>query len=194
QKFLYILTDCTRSAWETGQSDALKNTGKDLAGLFGPRIRLYDLGKTGQWNYAVLDLKPDGSLVTTNFHTDFLADVKGFGQGSDALLQWKWDDQALPGGEKLRLDALTDLQRQTKANVKEGGAHVLTASIIGDDRLPLDDSRNRVIAVASELKVLIVEGERGTGLLSGAGAFLDLALAPVKEVGPNGRVRSDSYV
>jgi hypothetical protein len=49
-----------------------------------------------------------------------------------------------------------------------------------------------VIDVASELKVLIVEGERGAGALSGSGAFLQLALAPPAEAGsPN---KSSSYV
>jgi hypothetical protein len=37
--------------------------------------------------------------------------------------------------------------------------------------------------VAAELKVLIVEGERGAGALSGSGAFLQLALAPPAEAG-----------
>src|SRR5256714_2700610 len=50
----------------------------------------------------------------------------------------------------------------------------------------------RVIDVASELKVLVVEGERGAGALSGSGAFLQLALAPPAEAGsPN---KSSSYV
>src|SRR5262249_24082299 len=38
------------------------------------------------------------------------------------------------------------------------------------------------------------EGERGNGLLSGSGAFLDLALAPKREPSPDGTTRSDSYV
>lgn len=194
QKFLYILTDCTRSAWETPQTEVLKQTGKELAEAFGQRIRLNDLSKQSQWNYAVIDLKPDASLVTTNFHTDFLADVKGFGQGPDAILQWKWDDQVVPDTAKLRPDPTSELQRQSKVSIKEGGPHVLAASIVDGGQLKLDNTRQRVISVASELKVLIVEGERGTGLLSGSGAFLDLALAPKREPSPDGKTRSDSYV
>jgi hypothetical protein len=54
-----------------------------------------------------------------------------------------------------------------------------------------------VVDVASELKVLIVEGERGIGPLAGSGVFLQLALAPISENGTNmtaGHARTSSYV
>jgi len=196
QKFLYVLTDCTRSAWETNQGDQLKQVGRELAGTFGPRIRINDLSRPGQWNYAVLDIRPDGSLVTTNFHTDFLADVKGFGAGNDTLVQWQWDTTPLEGGTPIKPDTGTQLQRQTKVDTAKagGGAHLISVSLIGDEKLKIDNTRQRVFEVAAELKVLIIEGERGTSLLSGSGAFLDLALAPKKEITPQGKIRSDSYV
>ena len=196
QKFLYILTDCTRSAWENNVGDQLKQTGRELAMQFGPRVRINDLSKQGQWNYGVLDVRPEGSLVTTNFHSDFLADVKGFGQGSETLVQWQWDSTPLEGGTTLRPDTGTQLQRQTKVDTRKtgGGPHVLSVSLLGDEKLKIDNTRSRVFEVASELKVLIIEGERGTSLLSGSGAFLDLALAPKKEITAQGKIRSDSYV
>ena len=194
QKFLYVLTDFTRSAWETNEAETIRRTGQDLASTFGNRIRLHDLGRPGQWNYAVLDLRPDGNLVTNKFHTDFLANIKGFGNGPDSLVQWKWDEQLLPEGGRLKPDLSTEIQRQTRAQVNEGGAHVLSVSLANDEKLKVDNVRHRVVEVAAELKVLIVEGERGQELLSGSGAFLDLALAPRKEIGPTGKVRSDTYV
>jgi hypothetical protein len=194
QKFLYVLTDFTRSAWETNEAEIIRRTGQDLAATFGNRIRVHDLGRPGQWNYAVLNVTPDGNLVTNKFHTDFLADVKGFGNGPESILQWKWDEQLLPDGGRIKPDLSTEVQRQTKAQVSEGGAHVLSVSLVNDEKLKVDNVRQRVIEVAAELKVLIVEGERGQELLSGSGAFLDLALAPRKEIGPTGRIRSDTYV
>ena len=193
-KSLYVYTDFTRSAWEAGNGDVLRQIGREMTGVFGSRMRVHDLGKSGQWNYAVLEVKPDGKLVTTKFHTDFLADVKGYGAGPDAMVQWKWDDQLLGDGGRLRPGVGTEIQRQTKAQVTEGGAHVLSVSLVDDEKLKVDNTRLRVIEVASELKVLIVEGERGAGQLSGSGAFLDLALAPKREIGPGGTIRSDSYV
>jgi hypothetical protein len=196
QKFVYLLTDCTRSAFENNQGDQLKQIGRELASTFGPRIRINDLSRQGQWNYAVLDIRPDGSLVTTNFHTDFLADVKGFGAGGETLVQWQWDMTPLEGGTNIRPDTGTQLQRQTKVDTNKagGGPHVMSVTLVGDEKLKIDNSRQRVFEVAAELKVLIIEGERGTSLLSGSGAFLDLALAPKKEITAQGKVRSDSYV
>jgi hypothetical protein len=193
-KHLYVLTDFTRSAWETRDAEMLKQVGREMTLVFGPHVRVHDLGKPGQWNYAVLDLQPEGKLVTTKFHTDFLAEIKGYGPGPDAMVQWKWDDQLLGDGGRLRPDTTTKAQRQTRANVTEGGQHVLSVTLVDDEKLKVDNTRYRVIEVASELKVLIVEGERSTGMLSGSGAFLDLALAPRREIGPGGTMRSDSYV
>jgi hypothetical protein len=57
-----------------------------------------------------------------------------------------------------------------------------------------------VVDVASEMKVLIVEGERGIGSqLGGSGSFLELALSPPKDIDPNNPrasagAKSDSYV
>ncbi len=193
-KRLYVLTDFTRSAWETRDADLLKQVGREMTAVFGSRIRVHDLGKPGQWNYAVLSLEPDAKLVTTKFHTDFLSEIRGFGSGPESLVQWKWDDQLLGDGGRLAPDTTTKPQRQTKANITEGGVHVLGVTVVCDDKLKTDNVRHLVLEVASELKVLIVEGERGDGLLSGSGAFLDLALAPKRELGAGGVVRSDSYV
>jgi hypothetical protein len=65
--------------------------------------------------------------------------------------------------------------------VKVGGPHLLAVSVNADQRgdpLKLDDRRYRVVDVASELKVLIVEGVRAQKFMESSGAFLQLALAP----------------
>ena len=54
----------------------------------------------------------------------------------------------------------------------------MTASLISDNRLPVDDVRYRVVNVVGQIKVLIVEGERGVGGQGSSGAFLDAALNP----------------
>lgn len=193
-KHLYVLTDFTRSAWETRQADLLRQAGSELSRLFGPRITIHDLGRQGQWNYAVLALGPEGNLVTNKFHTDFVATVRGYGSGGQTLAQWKWDEQLLGDGGRLVPSTDTQDLRQTRAVIREGGAHVLSLTLANDEPLRIDNVRHRVIEVAAELRVLIVEGERGSGMLSGSGAFLDLALAPRKQIGPDGAIRSDSYV
>ena len=56
---------------------------------------------------------------------------------------------------------------------KEGGPHVVSVTLNADDHLKIDNTRWRVVDVASEMKVLIVEGDRGIGQLAGSGSFLE---------------------
>jgi hypothetical protein len=192
---LYLITDSTRSAWETNQADALGAVGKDLASVY--RIAHFNLARGGQWNHAVLSIRSGSNLVRAQFDNEFQALVRGFGGGGEALLQWKFDNQPLPGGGQIKPELNTQPQIQSSAPITQGGLHVISASLASDNRLKLDDARSRVVDVASELKVLIVEGERGIGPLAGSGVFLQLALAPISENGTNmtaGHARTSSYV
>jgi hypothetical protein len=106
------------------------------------------------------------------------------------------DDVTLPGGGHVRFpDAKAVDVVQTGATYKSGGPHVVTVTLNGEDRLKLDNTRQRVIDVISDLKLLIVEGERGQNRMNSSGAYLELALAPPKE-GPTeaNTARSESYV
>jgi hypothetical protein len=192
---LYIITDSTRSAWDTPQNEALAAVGKDLASIY--RVAHFNLARSGQWNHAVLGIRSGSNLVRAQFDNEFQALVRGFGSGGEALLQWKFDNQALPGGGQIKPELNTPPQTQSSAPITQGGLHVVSASLASDNRLKLDDARWRVIDVASELKALIVEGERGIGPLAGSGVFLQLALAPISEDGAHitaGHARTSSYV
>ena len=197
-KNLYILSDATRSAWEApGQADALKTLGQDLARVF--RVTHYNLSQgQQQWNQAALDVRPTSNLVTTKFGSDFAATLKGFGSGPDAVLAWSVNDTRLPDAPPVRLDADTPPQLQTKAQLKSGGPQVVSVSVTTNDPLDMDNTRWRVVDVASALRVLIVEGERGVDALEGSGAFLQVALSPPADApgaggGPAGP-RTSSYV
>jgi hypothetical protein len=185
-KNLYLLTDATRSAWEAvpaatatsaaaAPAPALRQLGPELAKLY--HITNFNLGQKGQWNQAVLSLGPAANLVTTRFGVDFHARFAGYGAGPEPLVQWRVDDQLLPGGQSIKLQGEQD-QTQPNAHLATGGPHVLSATLVSDNRLKLDDTRWHVVDVVSDLKVLLVEGDRGMGLMSGSAAFLQLALAP----------------
>src|SRR5688572_5075979 len=193
EKRLYVISDATRSAWETSEADAIRQLAPQLAQTF--RITHFNLGRRDQWNQAVLAVRPGGNLVTNALSSDLIARVQSFGSGPDPLLQWRLDDATLPGGGPVKFTGEPKDLAQTGAVFKSGGARVVTATLTGEDRLRLDNTRNRVLDVVSDLKLLIVEGERGMNRLNSSGAFLELALAPPKE-GPteNGAQRSDSYV
>jgi hypothetical protein len=192
-KFLYILTDFTKSAWdEPSQQQVLKETGLELRNVFEDHIRINDLGRPGQFNYAVTDLRADSGLVTNTFPVTFLATVRGFGQGGESVIQWKWDDRVVDGGGKLKPSAETEpLKNANITNLigPEGGEHVLSVSMLDDEKLKVDNTRYRVVKVASAMKVLIVEGDRGN-----SGTFLDINLAPKKERDAMGNVRSSTYI
>lgn len=194
RKQLYLFTDATRSAFEKpGEVDALRQAGTDLADVYDA-VTHFNLGRQNQWNHVALDVRPSVNLVTSRSDAVFVADLKGFGAGPDAQLHWKLDDQPLPGGGTLELDRETPPQTQSAGVQRNAaGLHVISANVISDDRLKLDNTRTRVFDVVSELKVLIVEGERGINRLAGSGAFLDLALAPPAEANTAGR-QTNSYV
>ena len=193
-KNLYLITDGTRSAWEGRDSQSLAQVGPELASAFRD-IKHFNLsaGKP-QWNAAVLDLKPVDNLVTTRFKTAFTADVRGYGPTHEGTLQWKLDDQPIGPVASIKLDASGQPQTLPEIGFASGGAHVLSAQLIDDDRLGIDNVRHRVVDVAAELKVLIVEGKRGINPLEGSGAFLATALAPLKEAEPGKPPHTDSYV
>lgn len=196
-KRLYLFTDATRSAWETPHKEATAAIGKDLARTC--EVVHFNLSRPSQWNHAVIDLRAARDLVRSGFANDFQTTIRGYGAGaqSDAILQWKLDDKPLPGGGTLQPGLDTPPQTQSQSQIKDGGPHVVGVALASDNRLKVDDNRWRVVDVAAELKVLIVEGERGVGAMAGSGAFLELALAPPSEdarASGSGRNRTNSYV
>jgi hypothetical protein len=137
--------------------------------------------------------------VTTKYSADFSAVVNGFGAGPDSILQWKVNDVPVGNNKAIKLDVETPPQSVSLEQFKEGGPHIVSAMLAGDDHLKVDNTRWRVVDVASEMKVLIVEGERGIGALMGSGSFLELALSPPKDGDPNNPrasagAKTDSYV
>ena len=190
---LEIITDGTRSAWETVDRDRMATVGKEVAGLY--RVRHFNLAQADQWNATVADVAPAASIIRVGFNTDLSARVRAFGRSTNATLRWSMDNQPMPGAAAVEATSDTPPVMQSQARFQGGGAHMVAASFTSGDRLKLDDTRYRVVEVASAMKVLIVEGERGVGALAGSGAFLELALAPPADAGgpPMGR-KSTSYV
>jgi Mg-chelatase subunit ChlD len=176
-KYLYLLTDATRSAWDVpAQAQAMQAAGRELAGMY--RIMHFNLSRPSQWNAAVVEVKPASNLLRRGYANDLTATVHGYGATREGLLQWRLDDQVLSGSQNVQPQPDSAPITQGNLQIQRGGLHVVSVTFTGDDRLKLDDTRNRVVDVASELKVLLVEGERGMGALAGSGAFLMQALAP----------------
>jgi len=176
-KNLYIFTDGTRSAFAGSQAESLKQLGPELAKLY--HVTHFNLGRPNQSNAAIADLHPVSAVVAARMNVDFAATVRGYGNVNESTLRWFLDDQPLPTSAALHPASDTPDSLLPQLALRSAGAHVLSTSISGGgDRLAVDDSRARVIDVPQDLKVLIVEGERGVGALGSSGTFLKLALAP----------------
>ncbi len=105
-------------------------------------------------------------------------DVKGYGAGPEAKLQWRFGDSRQAELKSLKPDLDTVAQRFSKSDLTEGGFFPVTATLdeVGKspiDKLPIDDAHYRIIEVAADLKVLIVEGDRASSSIS-----VDTALLP----------------
>lgn len=175
-RFLYILTDGTRAAWTGAGAESLKAIGPELAKLY--RINEFALGVPDQWNQAVVSVRPAARVLTRTGDGTLLADVAGYGPPADAAVHWSVDDVAVGAGATIRPSERTITEALTGRPLPSGGYHVVAATVGGDDPLPADNRRWRVVDVASKLRILLVEGDRGAGAMAGSGAFLALALAP----------------
>lgn len=177
-KSLYLIDDSTRVAWED-HGDLMRQLGHEAADLFKAGITHYNLGKPGEWNQAVIDFKPADALVTSRFPANLVWDVRGYGPcPTDPKLVLSLDGVGLPPGATPVSATPAASPKSTTVNALTPGIHVFTASLVSDNRLPVDDVRHRVVNVIGQLKVLIVEGERGVGGQGSSGAFLDAALNP----------------
>lgn len=192
---LYLFTDSTRSAWDTSQSDAMASLGKQLGNVF--KVTHFNLARPNQWNHAVLSVKPGSTLLRSAFDNSFDAIIRGYGSETESLMQWRLDDSVLPGAKQVKPTITSRPETQPQVKIPKGGMHVVSAVLNSENRLKVDDTRWRTVDVASEMKVLIVEGERGAGPLGGSAAFLALALAPPSEDGTHiisAQVRTHSYI
>jgi hypothetical protein len=192
-KNLILITDATRSAWEGADSTSIKEMGPQLAAMF--KISHFSLSQgRAQWNDAIFGLKPTDSLVTNKYDTSLKVDARNFGAGRPATIHWRKDDELLGSPTPLSFDATAEGQTLNQVRFATGGPHVVSATLDSGDALPIDDTFYRVIDVASQLKTLIVEGKHGMSALEGSGAYLQIALAPQKDVGLGKPPQTDSYI
>jgi len=177
-KSLYLIDDSTRVAWET-RASVLTDLGHQAAQIFKSGIAHFNLGRPNQWNQAIVAFQPADSLVTSRFPANLITDVRGYGPcPTDPKLTLSLDGAGLPpGATPVAATPAASPQTSTITGLSPG-IHVLTASLLSDNRLPIDDVRYRVVNVVGQIKVLIVEGERGVGGQGSSGAFLDAALNP----------------
>lgn len=176
---LHIISDGARHAFE-GQGD-LEPLALELSRLFETSV--YALAAEAQANAGVTALAGGASLLRMGFPGELVAGVRGFGAAGSVTARFTLDDAPLGASRPLAPGPDQPPLTQGVERWTRGGLHVAACSIVSDDRLPADNVRWRVLDVVSQMRVLVVEGERGGEPLSGSGAFLALALAPGAEGG-----------
>lgn len=189
QRTLEIFTDAAQHAWQGPPAERLKSLGQQLAGQY--RITHFNLGNASQSNAAVTALAPSAGVSSTAIPADFAATARYFGRQEGRFsLQWSLGQQVAAVRENVALSADTPPQLLSQVVLPSPGPLVVAARLIPEDRLPQDDARFAAVEVVSGLKVLVVEGDRGS-TASGSANFLELALAPSSAAGaskPHGPV------
>ena len=179
---LYILDDSTRHVWAAPNATDLASLGHKLADTFQGGITHFNLGVPNEFNALVSDLTPGQRLATLvpDFAPSFTAALRAYGQGSDPRLAWRIDGVAVQSEDDHtpRLGPTDTFQTLSRALFTTGGPHAISASLAGEDKLPCDDTRWRVVNVASDLKMLVVEGQRQVGSAGGSGLYIRAALDP----------------
>jgi hypothetical protein len=181
---LYVLDDSTRHVW---LATPMEQLGKDLAKQYPGGIVHFSLGKPNEYNPVVVDLTSAQRLATlvADFAPSFVAKLRAYGTGSDSQLVWKIDDARADTGSSapLHLDLTDHNATLGRAAFPGGGPHVVSASLVSDDKITCDDTRWRVINVAADLKMLVVEGQRQVGddTGGGSGMYLHAALDPAPD-------------
>jgi hypothetical protein len=174
---LYLLSDCTNSALRGPDAESIAKLGPELVKSY--RVVVHDLSRESQSNVAITSLRTSEPMVRVGFGADVLATVQGFGAVGESRVDWKQGDRPLPGTGTLKPEPTTPPVVQSQATFDASGSTIIRATALSaGDRLPIDNERTRVVDVAGDVRVLLVEGRRGVGALQGSAAFLRLALAP----------------
>jgi hypothetical protein len=184
-KSLYIIDDSTRHVWESNRASSLAQIGQDLVKDYPTSIVHYNLGVPNEFNPLVTDLTAAQRLTTMvgDFAQSFVAKLKAYGDGPNSQLLWKIDSVAVPdtGGGSLKLDLTDHYETLGRATFRGGGPHVVSATLVSDDKLQCDDTRYHVVNVAMDLKMLLVEGESQVGQGGGSGMYIKAALDPDRD-------------
>ena len=180
---LYILDDSTHHIWQGEHTETLATLGKDLSHDFTGGIVHFNMGKANEYNPVVMGLTPGQRLATlvSDFAPSFVGKLRAFGTGPEPQLIWKIDDAKVDTASNgpQRLDTSEHPATLGRAVFPGGGPHVVGATLVSDDKIQCDDTRWRVVNVASDLKMLVVEGQRQAGPAGGgSGMYLQAALDP----------------
>ncbi|MEK7467820.1 MAG: BatA domain-containing protein [Planctomycetota bacterium] len=187
-KKVFIITDNQRHGWMVAEKDRprvaeLFKQVTDMTSPNGGGIYLYDVGGNVVDNIAVVGLEMGATqkVVSTDNSCEFLATIRNYGamQMSDVVLN-VFVDGSKQTSYTLTVPAHDVLRQVFYFTFREPGPHAVTVEI-EPDALSHDNKRSLAVDVREALKVLMVNGEKGSTMQTDEVAALKMALNPSQD-------------
>jgi len=183
QKEVVFLTDLQTASWkrpEGARDDALKLALERLAKQEARSV-VIDLGKGGEENHAVTDLRLDPPIVTEGAPIRARAVLRNYGgQGAASVRAQLIVDGQLGPEETVSVPIGEDTPVDFTHTFSTPGDHVLEVKI-DEDHLKLDNQRWQAIPVHEFLRVLLVDGHFKSEPFQAETDYLSQALSPASD-------------
>lgn len=181
-KQVVVITDGQSVGWETNKParwNFLKEAFANLPSEPKVIVRQLDLPAAFR-NLSIADVSYSRKIIGVDRAVKILVTIEN--TGTEAVSP---DMVELTvGGQKMTDNTLGQLLPGTKETIEfthlfeQGGAQEVHAKVLVQDDIAQDDEAFSAINVASELKVLLVDGNPGGPFFDRAASFAGLALAP----------------
>jgi hypothetical protein len=196
-KKIVVITDGQDLGWDLGNEGRWSALASEMRDMPSPPKLIVRTLPTPRniANLAIVDVTLDRKVVGTDRKVRI--DVKVANYGSDRAPGGAVE--LLVDGVSVAREALGEVPVDATAiagfehQFDVPGAHVVTASLVGGDDLPFDNTCHRAIRVLESLPVLLVEGVSAVGPLGGSTGFLQVALAPRDDGAPAGTGSRGDY-
>jgi len=180
QKEVVFLTDLQTATWRRAGGPGAEGWKRVLARIESrhPRSVVIDLGRAGDANRAVTDLRLNAAVVTAGSPTLVRAVVRNFGPSrADGVGVRLVVDGVLGPSQSVDLPAGEDQPVVFNHTFPNAGDHLIEVQLDAD-ALKLDDRRRLAVPVREQVSVLLVDGHFKSEPFQAETDYLAVALSP----------------
>ncbi len=180
QKEVIVISDFQAKSWAPLEGEAGDARVLSLLEAISKKATLVlkDVGQADEPNLAIVDFSSPSVFATLNQPVRLGVTLHNFSPlNREAVNLQLYVDGQLVNQKQVSLPANTDTQAEFTHQFTRVGDHRLEVRI-GDDQLPLDNRRWKVMPVKKEINVLLVNGRQSGEAMGRATDFLELALSP----------------
>ncbi len=176
---LVVLTDFQRCSWTPEAASARTRPLQLMQELdLPPDVALFRIGEEEKDNVAVIALDLSRDVLGIRQRANVRATIKNFGTvREDNLRVYFRVDGEERDVSQISIGAGQSGQVLFSHRFEEPGSHVLEVRVDADS-LEEDNAMMVSVPVWEKLRVLLVDGDTGTGFLDNETAFLEIALNP----------------